>query len=153
MNRNRFTASWRNNDPVTEVSPNGHIRRQGMARVWTVRGTGKRCVKVQPIGPKVREDWVWPEGWVWGHGKYRSACFECEQPFMTDAAEVARAEFCPPCERREAAAHRAAGTAIRDHRAYAIGSREKKADNRPHSEGELAAIAAQKEADEKESLF
>lgn len=155
MNRNPCMG-WADGDLVSHVLNDGRVIADGRVIVRRNRNGRfylKIILKTAGTGLGKFGDWVWPEGWVWGRGTYSSRCFECCQVFRTNDPDEATQEHCPPCQRREVKERREAGTAIRNHLAYAIGSRDPQPQRGPQSAQELAEIAAQKERDRDESPF
>lgn len=147
---------WANGDPVSYLKSDGTVIAVGKVDIFKSHAGRWICkVKLQTAGTGLGRygESVWPEGWIWGQGRYRSRCVECRQAYATNDLNEATEEFCPPCIRREQKSRDKAGSAIRNHIAYAIGSRDPRPDRRPHTAEELAAIAEQKNSDKKESPF
>lgn len=141
---------WKNGDPVTYVGSSGRVLALGTARVWTAKSTGRRTVKVQVTSPKPKGEWEWPDGWVLGQGEKAGVCLQCDQAYRTDAAKDSG--FCPACD-RDFQQEISADSGVRKARAYMHGARTPMPAVQPHTEEELAAIAAQKADDDKGSPF
>lgn len=146
---------WAHNDPVSYVKADGTILAIGKVSIFQSKAGRWTCqVKLLNAGTNLGRygDCVWPEGWIWGQGKFRGKCLECGQEFLTNDQAAADEEFCPPCIRKEQRDRSAAGTAIRDHLAYAFGSRGHQP-RRGSTPEELSTIKAQKDQDKQESPF